>query len=113
MEDELSYLLKLPAEEILKAVLQEALKDLRITTEEEPLLNGLKQDLTLKTNQLIKLDKTSPLTRQELQFLLIEQRKGLREIVSNTYTRACTDGIISTDEMGIYTYTLRDDGGNE
>jgi len=102
MEDELSYLLKLPAEEILKAVLQEALKDLRITTEEESLLNGLKQDLTLKTNQFIKLDKTSPLTRQELQFLLIEQRKELREIVSNTYTRACTDGIISTDEMGIY-----------
>lgn len=48
------------------------------------------------------MDKTSPFTRQELQFLLIEQRKVLREIVTNTYTRACTDGKISTDEMGIY-----------
>ncbi len=107
MEDELLYLLKLPSEEILKAVLQEALKDLRITAEEEALLAGLKHDLSLKSDQLTKFDKSSPFTRNELQFLLIEQRNLLREIVSNTYARASADGIISADEMNIYRTLLR------
>ncbi|MFX0084621.1 MAG: hypothetical protein ACFFAU_03025 [Candidatus Hodarchaeota archaeon] len=107
MKDEISYLLKLPTEEILKAVLQEALKDLRITAEEEALLAGLKHDLALKTKQFAKFDKSSPFTKQELQFLLIEQRNVLREIVSNTYNRASADGIISADEMSIYRALLR------
>jgi hypothetical protein len=107
MEDEFTYLLKLPSEEILKAVLQEALKDLRITAEEEALLAGLKHDLALKSDQLTKFDKNSPFTKQELQFLLIEQRNILREIVTNTYNRATADGIISTDEMSIYRALLR------
>lgn len=68
MEDELSYLLKLPAEEILKAVLHEALKDLRITTEEESLLNGLKQDLTFKANQLISWIKQVHLLDKNFSF---------------------------------------------
>ena len=107
MEDELYYILQLQSEEILKAVLQEALKDLRITAEEEALLAGLKHDLMLKSDQLTKFDRNSPFTKHELQFLLIEQRNLLREIVSNTYARASADGIISSDEMNIYRTLLR------
>ena len=102
MEDEISYLLRLPSEEIMKAILQEALKDLKITTEEEKLISGIKSDFITKIKQLTRVDRTSPFTKQELQYLLLEQRNLLKEIVSNTYNRAFADGILSTDEMGIY-----------
>ncbi|MHA1968608.1 MAG: hypothetical protein ACW964_12475 [Candidatus Hodarchaeales archaeon] len=102
MEDEISYLLRLPSEEIMKAVLQEALKDLEITVEEEILISGLKKDLIAKTKQLPKLDRTSPFTKQELQYLLIEQRNKLKEIIRNTYNRAFDDKLVTIDEMNIY-----------
>ncbi len=102
MEDEISYLLRLPSEEIMKAILQEALKDLKITREEEKLISWLKSDFSTKIKQLTTVDRTSPFTKQELQYILLEQRNLLKEIVSNTYNRAFANGILSTDEMSIY-----------
>ncbi len=102
MDDEISYLLKMPSEQILKAVLQEALSDLQISSDEEILIAGLREDLFSQTEKLPKFDTTSPLTKDELQLILIKQRALLRDIVAKTYERARADGIITTDEMAIY-----------
>ncbi|MFX1286545.1 MAG: hypothetical protein ACFFB5_23110 [Promethearchaeota archaeon] len=103
MEDDISYLLRMPSEEILKVVLQEALKDLTITTEEQALIAGIEHDLSIHSEKIPKLgSKTQPFSKNEIQILLIKQRRILKEIVSNTYKRAKIDGTISKDEMNIY-----------
>lgn len=107
MENGINYLLKMPLDEIMKAVLQEALKDLEITSEEESLLDGIRHELMIKAKNLTKFDPTSPLTKEQLQISLIEQRNALKEIVANTYTHACIDGRVSSDEMAIYRTLLR------
>lgn len=101
MEDDISYLLKLPSEEIMKVVLQEALKDLTITPEERDLVAGIKHDLSIHSEKIPKLESL-PFSKNEIQILLIKQRRILKEIVLNTYKRAKADGTISTDEMNIY-----------
>lgn len=106
MEDEISYLLRMPSEEIMREVLQEALKDLTITPEEQVLIAGIEHDLSLHSERIPKLDKNHPFTRNEVQILLLKQRRILKEIVSNTYKRAEADGTISSDEMNIYRVLL-------
>jgi hypothetical protein len=96
---ELSYLLTLPAKEIIREVIEEALKDLTITNEEQKLLDGIKRDL-IDNNK--KFFDKMPQNKEELQLLLIEQRNILKKIVNNTYNRAKVDGIISSDELSIY-----------
>ncbi len=107
MEDEVSYLLKMPSEEIMKVVLQEALKDLKITAEEQILLAGIDHDLSKHSKKIPKMDSGHPFTKEELQLLLIKQRRILREITSNTYKLAEANGTISSDEMDIYRALLR------
>lgn len=103
MKDEISYLLGMPSEEIMKVVLQEALKDLTVTPEEQALISGIKHDLSIYSKKIPKLDsERSPFTKNEIQILLIKQRRILKKIVSNTYKRAEVDGTISSDEMEIY-----------
>ncbi len=107
MEDEISYLLRLPSDEIMKVVLQEALKDLTITPEEQSLIAGIEHDLLIHSEKIPKLDSNNNLfTKDEIQILLIKQRRILKEIVSNTYKRAEADGTISADEMNIYRVLL-------
>ncbi len=106
-EDEVSYLLRMPSEEIVKVVLQEALKDLTITSEEQALLAGIEHDLSMHSKKVPKLDSGHPFSKEELQLLLIKQRRILREVASNTYKRAEADGTISPDEMDIYRTLLR------
>ena len=106
MEDEISYLLSLPSEEIMRGVLQEALKDLTITPEEKVLIAGIEHDLSIHSERIPKLDKNHPFSRNEVQILLLKQRRILKEIVSNTYKRAEADGTISSDEMNIYRVLL-------
>ena len=91
----------------MKVVLQEALKDLKITREEQVLLAGIEQDLLLHTKNIPILDSGHPFTKNELQLLLIKQRRILREIASNTYKRAEADGNISSDEKNICRALLR------
>ncbi|MHA2244995.1 MAG: hypothetical protein ACXADY_08505 [Candidatus Hodarchaeales archaeon] len=107
MEDDISYLLRMPSEEIMRVVLQEALKDLTITSEEQALIAGIKHDLSIHSEKIPKLDSFDhPFSKNELQILLIKQRRILKEIVLNTYKRAEADGTISTDEMNIYRVLL-------
>lgn len=106
MEDEISYLLRMPSEEIMRVVLQEALKDLTITPEEQVLIAGIEHDLSIHSERIPKLDTGHPFSRNEVQILLIKQRRILKEIVSNTYKRAEADGTISSDEMNIYRILL-------
>ena len=101
MEDEISNLLKMPSDEIMKVVLQEALKDLTITAEEQVLIAGVKHDLSIHSEKIPKLRTDHLFTKDEIQILLIKQRRILKEIVSNTYKRAEADGVISSDEMSI------------
>ena len=106
MEDEISYLLRIPSEEIMRGVLQEALKDLTITPEEQVLITGIDHDLSIYSERIPKLDKAHPFSRNEVQILLLKQRRILKEIVSNTYKRAKANGTISSDEMNIYRILL-------
>ncbi|UCG01117.1 MAG: hypothetical protein JSW11_16055 [Candidatus Heimdallarchaeota archaeon] len=106
MEDEISYLLRMPSEEIMREVLQEALKDLTITPEEQVLIAGIEHDLSIHSERIPKLDKDHPFSRNEVQILLLKQRRILKEIVSNTYKRAEADGTISSDEMNLYRVLL-------
>ena len=106
MEDEISYLLRMPSEEIMREVLQEALKDLTITSEEQVLIAGIEHDLSIHSERIPKLDKGHPFSKNEVQILLLKQRRILKEIVSNTYKRAEADGTISSDEMNIYRVLL-------
>ena len=106
MKDDISYLLGMPSEEIMRVVLQEALKDLRITPEEQALLAGIEHDLSTFTEKIPKLDSGHSFSKNEVQLLLIKQRRILKEIVSNTYKRAEADGTISSDEMNIYRVLL-------
>lgn len=105
MEDDISFLLRMPSDEIMRVVLQEALKDLTITPEEQALIAGIEHDLKIHSKKVPKLD-SHPFSKNELQILLIKQRKILKEIVSNTYKRAEADGTISEDEMNIYRVLL-------
>ncbi len=106
MEDEITYLLRMPSEEIMRVVLQEALKDLTITPEEQVLIAGIEHDLSIHSERIPKLGTGHPFSRNEVQILLIKQRRILKEIVSNTYKRAEADGTISSDEMNIYRVLL-------
>ncbi|MFX1517069.1 MAG: hypothetical protein ACFFC6_12275 [Promethearchaeota archaeon] len=106
MEDEISYLLRMPSEEIMRGVLQEALKDLTITPEEQVLIAGIEHDLSIHSERIPKFDKSHPFSRNEVQILLLKQRRILKEIVSNTYKRAEADGTVSSDEMNIYRVLL-------
>ncbi|MFX0124952.1 MAG: hypothetical protein ACFFAE_15075 [Candidatus Hodarchaeota archaeon] len=101
MENEITYLLRMPSEEIMRVVLQEAMKDLTITPEEQELISGIKYDLSIYSERIPKMGTNHPFTRNEIQILLIKQRRILKEIVSNTYKRAEEDGIITSDEMNI------------
>ncbi len=103
MEDDISYLLRMPSDEIMRVVLQEALKDLTITAEEQTLIAGIEHDLSIHSEKIPKLDsKDHPFSKSEIQILLIKQRRILKEIVTNTYKRAEVDGTVSADEMNIY-----------
>jgi len=106
MKDEISYLLRMPSEEIMREVLQEALKDLTITPEEQALIAGIEHDLSIHSERIPLLDKDHPFSRNEVQILLLKQRRILKEIVSNTYKRAKADGTISSDEMNLYRVLL-------
>lgn len=91
----------------MRVVLQEALKDLTITPEEQALIAGIEHDLSIHSEKIPKLDSYDhPFSKNEIQILLIKQRQILKEIVSNTYKRAEADGRISADEMNIHRVLL-------
>ncbi|MFX0013980.1 MAG: hypothetical protein ACFFB2_18475 [Promethearchaeota archaeon] len=102
MEEDIFYLLKIPSEEIMKVVLQEALRDLTITPEEQVLIAGIEHDLSVTSEKIPNLKANDFFSKNEIQILLIKQRRILKEIVTNTYKRAEADGKISSDEMNIY-----------
>ncbi|MFW9904841.1 MAG: hypothetical protein ACFFFH_10955 [Candidatus Thorarchaeota archaeon] len=106
MEDEISHLLRILSEEIMREVLQEAIKELTITPEDQVLIAGIEHDLSIHSERIPKLDKGHPFSRNEVQILLLKQRRILNEIVSNTYKRAEADGTISSDERNIYRVLL-------
>lgn len=97
---ELDDLLSIPSDEIVRVVLDEATRDLKITPEEQYLIDGIEADLQEFTTQFT-LPKTRKITKAELQVLLIEQRKLLKELVNKTLTRAKKDDKLSIDERNI------------
>ncbi|MHA1975020.1 MAG: hypothetical protein ACTSW1_18665 [Candidatus Hodarchaeales archaeon] len=98
---EISYLLSIPADEIIRVVLEEAIKDLKITPEEQNLIEGIKKDLADFKTELTPVG-TTKLTKVGLQLLLIKQRNFLKKLVNRTYTRAKVDEKMSEDERRIY-----------
>ncbi len=110
MKDEIDYLLKLPANEIMKAVLEEAFKDLIISDDEKILIAGLNEDLKIlneKYPPFDNIDPNQPLPKDKIQFYLLKQRILLKNLVAKTYQRAFADGIISEDEQKINQTLLR------
>ncbi|MFX0150189.1 MAG: hypothetical protein ACFFAJ_05375 [Candidatus Hodarchaeota archaeon] len=93
-------LLSIPSDDIIRIVLDEATRDLTITPEEQYLIDGIQADLQEFTAQ-IKVPDTRKITKEELQVLLIQQRKFLKELVNKTLTRAKKDDKLSIDERNI------------
>ncbi|MFX0174480.1 MAG: hypothetical protein ACFE9L_21595 [Candidatus Hodarchaeota archaeon] len=96
----LDELLSIPSDEIIKVVLNEATRDLEITPEEQYLIDGIQADLEEFTAQ-ITIPDTRKITKEELQVLLIQQRKFLKELVNKTLNRAKKDDKLSMDERNI------------
>ncbi|MHA1228103.1 MAG: hypothetical protein ACTSPV_15270 [Candidatus Hodarchaeales archaeon] len=98
---EISYLLSIPADEIIRVVLEEAIKDLKITPEEQNLIDGIKSDLSGFKTELTPVG-TNKLTKVGLQLLLIKQRNFLKNLVYKTYERAKSDNNFTEDGKMIY-----------
>lgn len=110
LKNEITDLLKLPANELMKAVLEEAFKDLKISNEEKMLIAGLNDDLKILMNKypsIPQIDPEKPLPKDKIQFYLLKQRILLKELVAKTHQRAQKNGILSHDELGIYQALLR------
>ncbi|MFX0183101.1 MAG: hypothetical protein ACFE95_08485 [Candidatus Hodarchaeota archaeon] len=100
LKRELDDLLAIPSDEIVRVVMDEATRDLKITPEEQYLIDGIHVDLQAFTTQFT-LPETRKITKAELQVLLIKQRKFLKELVNKTLTRAKEDNKLSIDERNI------------
>jgi len=100
-QKELSYLLSIPSDEIIRVILEEAVKDLKITKEEQYIIDGVRNDLSNYSSTFI-LTGSSKITKTGLQLLLIQQRSFLRSIVTKTYKRLSEDNLISEDENKLY-----------
>ncbi|WP_455142172.1 hypothetical protein [Candidatus Hodarchaeum mangrovi] len=100
-QKELSYLLSIPSDEIIRVILEEAVKDLKITKEEQYIIDGVRNDLS-NYSSTFTLPGSSKITKTGLQLLLIQQRSFLRSIVTKTYKRLSEDNLISEDENKLY-----------
>ncbi|WP_455464045.1 hypothetical protein [Candidatus Hodarchaeum mangrovi] len=100
-QKELSYLLSIPSDEIIRVILEEAVKDLKITKEEQYIIDGVRNDLS-NYSSTFTLPRSSKITKTGLQLLLIQQRSFLRSIVTKTYKRLSEDNLISEDENKLY-----------
>jgi hypothetical protein len=96
----LNDLLSIPSDKIISVVLDEATRDLKITPEEQYLIDGIQADLEEFTAQ-ITIPDTRKITKEELHILLIQQRKFLKELVNKTLDRAKKDDKLSIDERNI------------
>jgi len=100
-QKELSYLLSIPSDEIIRVILEEAVKDLKITKEEQHIIDGVRNDLS-KYSTTFAFPGSTKITKTGLQLLLIQQRTFLRRLVSKTYKRLREDNLISEDERRLY-----------
>ena len=100
-QKELSYLLSIPSDEIIRVILEEAIKDLKITKEEQNIIDGVRNDLT-DYSATFTMPGSRTITKTGLQLLLIQQRTFLRKLVSKTYHRLNDDKLISEDEKKLY-----------
>ena len=82
-QKELSYLLSIPSDEIIRVILEEAVKDLKITKEEQHIIDGVRNDLS-KYSSTFVFPGSTKITKTGLQLLLIQQRTFLRRLVSKT-----------------------------
>lgn len=103
MSDEAKQLFDLPAEEILRAVIQEAKKDAQITPDEQALITGIEEDLQHYESTLTKADEDKIYTEDEIKDL----EKALKSILMNSLKRAQQDRKVTKDEEAIILALVR------